>query len=67
MLDITAWPDEPWRTRQYFEATKKFQSSISGTMFASQGILGTQGTKGPKKIWCDLSPTTFKPYERKWK
>jgi hypothetical protein len=61
-LDITAWPDEPWRTRQHFEATKKFQPSASGTMLAPRGILGTQGTKGPKKILRDPSLTTFKPY-----
>ena len=64
VLDITAWPDEPWRTRPHFEATKKFQPSASGTMLAPRGILGTQGTKGPKKISRDPSLTTFNPYEK---
>lgn len=44
VLDIIAWPDEPWRTRQYFEATQKFQPRISGTMLA------------PKVTWAPKAP-----------
>jgi hypothetical protein len=64
VLDTTAWPDEPWRTRQYVEATKKFQPSISGTMLVPQGDPGHPRHQRPENIFRDLSLTIFKPYEK---
>lgn len=33
-------------------------------MLAPQGIMGTQGTQGPKNIFRDLILTIFKLYEK---